>query len=147
MTTTSCGPAHFLALGLSLACLAAQAVAGDANASTGQWHPGMTAVFSGFLCNEPVDAVNGLVAALTLPGASPIEEFAKLEEPLHCFFSDGPVKFLGRVPDSKVFVDPQKGRFLFVAFDIGGKVTAYSWIGEAFVADGPRDAPGRTVDL
>ncbi len=105
----------------------------------------MTAVFSGFLCKGPVDAVHGLVAALDLSAESTLQESQKLEEPLHCFFSNGPVEFLGRVANSRVFVDPEKGRFLFVALNIGGGVTAYSWIGEAYVSDRPNEVRGSTA--
>lgn len=105
-----------------------------------QWHPGMTATFSGFLCNQPVDAVHGLIAALEIPGSPAIAAYEKVESPLHCFYSDGPLKFLGRIPDSRVFVDPDKGRFAFVSFDIGGNVVAYSWVAEGFVSDTPYEA-------
>lgn len=94
------------------------------------WHPGMTAIFAGFLCNQPVDAVHGLIAALDLQDNAAIEDFEKVETPLHCFYSDGP----------KVFVDPQRGRFVFVEFDIGASVTAYSWIAEPLVSDVPEPA-------
>ena len=133
--------AHGLALGLGLAVLAGPSLAQGTDGDPGKWQPGMTAVFAGFLCNQPTDAAYGLVAALDLAEHSTIEEFQQIEEPLHCFFSSGPVKFLGRLPNSKVYVDPAKGRFVFVTFDIGGEVTAYGWIAEAFVSDLPYKAP------
>ena len=133
--------AHRFALGLGLAVLAGPTLAQGTDGDTGKWQPGMTAVFAGFLCNQPTDAAYGLVAALELAEHSTMEEFQKIEEPLHCFFSSGPVKFLGRLPNSKVYVDPAKGRFVFVTFDIGGQVTAYGWIAEAFVSDLPYKAP------
>ena len=111
----------------------------------GKWHVGMEAVFTGFLCKEPIDAVHGLVAALDLTSASSLKESQKIEEAVHCFFSDGPVRFAGRILNSKVFVDPKKGRFLFVAFDIGGGITAYSWVGEAFVSDEPMPTGDRAA--
>ena len=134
-----------LGFGLSFVVLAGHALAGSANRDDGKWHVGMTAVFSGFLCKGPVDAARGLVAALDFTGDSTLAESQKIEESLHCFFSDGPVKFLGRIENSKVFVDPAKGRFFFVAFDIGGGVTAYSWIGEGYVADQPAEVRGTST--
>lgn len=133
------GPRRIL-LGLSvgismLGCLVDHAIGDDS-----VWHPGMTAIFAGFLCKQPVDAVHGLIAALDLRDNAAIEDFEKVETPQHCFYSDGPLRFLGRVVNSKVFVDPQRGRFVFVEFDIGGSVTAYSWIAEAFVSEVPEPA-------